>query len=302
MSLAPEDSDVPEGSCDQTPATSRLTRIDVQRRDPIAARARRDPRCHLPPLAAPAQRRLRRRRCVPKILGHLITGYLFHEAGSDQGISLHAFWARQVRRALPAACVVPVASLLATVLFLPLRLWEENAKEIGASALGIHHWVLAANSVDYFGVDNTPTLVQNFWSLSLEEQFYVVWPLLLFCVFILRRRRTALGRARAVATVMVIVFVYQRETRSMHSRARGGALLRPVAQLGPRGEFTASHRDRSFRPVLRREAVSRSDWRRHRLPGLPPPERHLRADAHLRSRPGARPPGRLALHRWHPRL
>jgi peptidoglycan/LPS O-acetylase OafA/YrhL len=140
------------------------------------------------------------------ISGYLITSHLLREHASPRGISLGAFWARRVRRLLPAAVLVLAVSLVATVVFLPSRLWEETAREVGASALGIQNWVLAANSVDYFGVDNRPTLVQHYWSLSLEEQFYAVWPVLLFLVFLVVRRRSPAARRRAAGIVMGVIF------------------------------------------------------------------------------------------------
>ena len=53
-------------------------------------------------------------------------------------------------------------------------------KQIGASAIYLVNWVLAADSVDYLAASNVPTIVQQFWSLSVEEQFYIGWPVLLF--------------------------------------------------------------------------------------------------------------------------
>jgi peptidoglycan/LPS O-acetylase OafA/YrhL len=140
------------------------------------------------------------------ISGYLITGHLLREASRPGGMSLRSFWARRVRRLLPAAVLVLAVCLVATVLFLPSRLWEETARQVGASAVGIENWVLAANSVDYFGAGNKPTMVQHFWSLSLEEQFYAAWPVLLFALFLLLRRRSVTVRIRFSAAVMAAVF------------------------------------------------------------------------------------------------
>ncbi len=139
------------------------------------------------------------------ISGFLITGHLLREAGTGR-IRLSAFWARRVRRLLPAAFLVLVVSLGGTLLFMPSRVWKETATQIGASALGIQNWVLAGNSVDYFGKTNQPTLVQHYWSLSLEEQFYLFWPIALFLVFLAARHLSAAARFRLIGGFMLLVF------------------------------------------------------------------------------------------------
>jgi peptidoglycan/LPS O-acetylase OafA/YrhL len=123
------------------------------------------------------------------ISGYLITGHLLRDAARTRRISLAPFWARRVRRLLPAAFLVLAASLIATVALLPERVWQFTAQQIAASALGFENWALTASSVGYFTADQQATLVQHYWSLSLEEQFYLVWPVLLLVVYALARRR-----------------------------------------------------------------------------------------------------------------
>ena len=139
------------------------------------------------------------------ISGYLITGHLLREGASEAGIRLPAFWARRIRRLTPAAVVVLAATLIATVLYLPSRLWQLTMQQIAASALGFENWLLALQSVDYFGADNQPTAVQHYWSLSLEEQFYLVWPIALFVLFLVTRRQTPRGRYRTVAIAVAAV-------------------------------------------------------------------------------------------------
>ncbi|WP_162237688.1 acyltransferase family protein [Agreia sp. Leaf244] len=119
------------------------------------------------------------------ISGFLITGQLAREldasTGSAQGgrINLPGFYAKRVRRLLPAAVTVLIFSALATLFILPLSSLGENLREILASTFYVENWALAANSVDYLAAANEATLVQHYWSLSLEEQFYLIWPLML---------------------------------------------------------------------------------------------------------------------------
>ncbi|MCU1578310.1 MAG: acyltransferase [Rhodoglobus sp.] len=141
------------------------------------------------------------------ISGFLITGHLFSEVERTGRIALAGFWARRIRRLLPAASVVLLACLVGMLALIPRSLWQQTAIEIGASALYGENWVLAGSSVDYLAADGTPTLVQHFWSLSVEEQFYIVWPLLLLAAVLLgsRRRRTVVI---ALASVFVLSLGY----------------------------------------------------------------------------------------------
>jgi peptidoglycan/LPS O-acetylase OafA/YrhL len=137
------------------------------------------------------------------VSGFLITGHLVAEVRRTGGVALGAFWARRIRRLLPAASVVLILSFVAMLAVVPRSLWERTVTEIGASALSLQNWVLASDSVDYLGADGTPTLVQHYWSLSVEEQFYVAWPLLIVGVCLVARR----ARIRGVAAVLAVVFV-----------------------------------------------------------------------------------------------
>lgn len=139
------------------------------------------------------------------ISGYLITGHLLREASTPGGVRLPAFWARRIRRLTPAAALVLAATLIGTVLFLPSRLWQLTVEQVAASALGFENWLLAIQSVDYFGADNQPTAVQHYWSLSLEEQFYLVWPLVLVAVLLATRKLAAPIRTRALGIVIGVV-------------------------------------------------------------------------------------------------
>lgn len=112
------------------------------------------------------------------ISGFLITSQLLREARETGSVRLGRFWARRVRRLLPASLVVIAASLAATVLFVPEYFWKQSLKEFIAAALYFQNWQLRWDAVDYLARDNIASPVEHFWSLSVEEQFYLVWPLL----------------------------------------------------------------------------------------------------------------------------
>ncbi|WP_116244303.1 acyltransferase family protein [Nocardiopsis sp. FIRDI 009] len=133
------------------------------------------------------------------ISGFLITSLLHREATGRGRVALGRFYVRRVRRLLPAATVVLVATGAASLVLLPLTRLADTAWQLAASAAYVENLYLADQAVDYLSAEAPPSPVQHFWSLSVEEQFYVVWPLL-FAVWALARRRT-----RADAGVLVAV-------------------------------------------------------------------------------------------------
>src|SRR5690606_11564380 len=112
------------------------------------------------------------------ISGFLITGQLVREAKTNGRIDLPRFWARRAKRLLPAALFVLLVTVLAVWTIAPLGLRPSFLTQVAASAGYAQNWVLAAQSVDYSAAESWVSPVQHFWSLSVEEQFYIVWPLI----------------------------------------------------------------------------------------------------------------------------
>jgi peptidoglycan/LPS O-acetylase OafA/YrhL len=133
------------------------------------------------------------------ISGFLITSLLVRELERTDRISLTNFWARRARRILPAALVVIGVTAAATFLFVPVNLWSQYLGDLRASTLYVQNWHLAHAAVDYFAAEQSPSPVQHYWSLAVEEQFYVVWPVLLLVATLLTRGRSAVTRRRALA-------------------------------------------------------------------------------------------------------
>ncbi|WP_176141227.1 acyltransferase family protein [Agreia bicolorata] len=141
------------------------------------------------------------------ISGFLITGQLARELEKTGRIGLPGFYAKRVRRLLPAAVTVLIFSALATLFILPLSSLGENLREILASTFYVENWALAANSVDYLAAANEATLVQHYWSLSLEEQFYLIWPLMLLGASWLAVKYWSGKRWNALFAVVVAVSI-----------------------------------------------------------------------------------------------
>jgi peptidoglycan/LPS O-acetylase OafA/YrhL len=135
------------------------------------------------------------------ISGFLITGLLLRDVQVLGTVSLPAFWARRARRLLPAPLLVVLLCAAATVAFVPLTAWDQFFTEFRASTAYVQNWHLASASVDYFAANDAPSPVRHFWSLSAEEQFYLVWPLLMV-VGVLIARRTGGARRGAITLVL----------------------------------------------------------------------------------------------------
>jgi peptidoglycan/LPS O-acetylase OafA/YrhL len=141
------------------------------------------------------------------ISGFLITSHLVREASATGRIALASFYARRVRRLLPAALLVLVVSAIGTLLLLPYPRWSRAGAEIMASAGYVENWYLSAMSVNYSAINDQATVAQHYWSLSVEEQFYLLWPLLLIAASWWAARRSARPRVVAVVVLSVLVAV-----------------------------------------------------------------------------------------------
>lgn len=142
------------------------------------------------------------------ISGYLITSHLMREVAREGAVRLRKFWARRIRRLLPAAFVVLGFSLVATLVLMSWGEWKQGLREILASAFYVENWVLAVDSVDYLAAENSASLVQHYWSLSVEEQFYIIWPLLILgALWVARLLKTdQVGQRRAMLIALIVVF------------------------------------------------------------------------------------------------
>lgn len=113
------------------------------------------------------------------ISGFLITGILVREYSSKGKISLTDFYARRVRRIIPAATIVIIATVLLSTIILGREGSVSTYWDAIWSSVFLSNWYMAFVGVDYFSLGATPSPLQHFWSLAVEEQFYVVWPTLI---------------------------------------------------------------------------------------------------------------------------
>jgi peptidoglycan/LPS O-acetylase OafA/YrhL len=143
------------------------------------------------------------------ISGFLITQHLMRELEATGGIRLGQFWARRARRLLPASLLVLLFCALCVMspYLMPTSALPKEVQEIVASTFYVENWWLALTSADYLNHAGQSTTVQHYWSLSLEEQFYVMWPLLILLAAWIAVKWMSGRSRRVVITTLGVVTV-----------------------------------------------------------------------------------------------
>ena len=128
------------------------------------------------------------------ISGFLITGLLWREANTTGTLRLRRFFGARARRLLPASATVAVITLIAsTILLPPLRVPTVIYDGIASSLYVGNYWFIIGE-VNYFADESPPSPFQHYWSLGVEEQFYLVWPLLILgTAWLIRRVRRGIA-------------------------------------------------------------------------------------------------------------
>ncbi|MEO8247670.1 MAG: acyltransferase family protein [Chloroflexota bacterium] len=114
--------------------------------------------------------------------GFLITRLLLRERSQSGTISLPTFYARRARRLLPASLFVLLVTLVAAVIVLPPLQVVDVGGDIAAAALYVSNLRFGLQATDYFQAAQAPSPVLHYWSLGVEEQFYVLWPAIILLV------------------------------------------------------------------------------------------------------------------------
>jgi len=125
------------------------------------------------------------------ISGFLITGILLREYQISGHIDLWGFWARRARRILPSASLVLAVTTVLSLLVVSPLLFRHLGSDIMAAAYFGLNWRAASRAVDYSAPGEDMSPVIHYWSLAVEEQFYLAWPVILVALFFLVRKSGA---------------------------------------------------------------------------------------------------------------
>lgn len=137
--------------------------------------------------------------------GFLITSLLLDEFRRTERIDLKGFWIRRAKRLLPAMVLMTLAVVIARPLFPSEAVTSLREDAVGAF-FWMANWVFVAADTDYFSQGATPSPLQHTWSLAVEEQYYLLWPLLVLAAALLVRRRST-GAVRVVVFVLAVLGV-----------------------------------------------------------------------------------------------
>ncbi|MDQ2825772.1 MAG: acyltransferase, partial [Actinomycetota bacterium] len=128
--------------------------------------------------------------------GFLITRLLLAEWDRGAGIGLRRFWGRRARRLLPALFLVLAAVAAVSVAWLPANQYRSLRGDAWAAITYVSNWHLIATNQSYVATAGVPSPLRHMWSLAIEEQYYVVWPLVVMaCLRVRRHGRTLLAVA-----------------------------------------------------------------------------------------------------------
>lgn len=126
--------------------------------------------------------------------GYLITGILISEVEEEGTIDLKNFWLRRIRRLVPAVMSMAVVIIFVSTVVNRV-IFTKGCKDFLASVLGFNNWWQIFNKVSYFEAAGVPSPFTHCWSLAIETQFYLIYPLILLGIYKLAKSRGE-GRAK----------------------------------------------------------------------------------------------------------
>jgi peptidoglycan/LPS O-acetylase OafA/YrhL len=149
------------------------------------------------------------------ISGYLITSLLVAEITGEGRIDLWRFYARRIRRLLPASCLMLLAVLVASIAVLSPIEQVEIAKSGLSTALYVSNFWFSIQSNDYFAADTARNPFLHTWSLAVEEQFYLAWPILI--ILFSRNLRLALSIVTAGSFLLCLILMRHHHTLAFYA-------------------------------------------------------------------------------------
>lgn len=145
------------------------------------------------------------------ISGYLITGLIIREIDKTGRLNLNLFYQRRIKRLLPTSVFVLFATAIVGLFVLPPITRDALGRDLFAAAAYISNYLFAWWENDYQNLDATPSPFIHYWSLAVEEQFYVVWPI--FILFLSKYGKKAVLTGVAIVTSLsLLLSIYQTQT------------------------------------------------------------------------------------------
>ena len=145
------------------------------------------------------------------ISGYLITGLILREIEKTGRLDLNAFYQRRIKRLLPTSVFVLFVTAIIGWFVLPPITRDALGRDLFAAAAYISNYLFAWWQNDYQNLNATPSPFIHYWSLAVEEQFYVVWPI--FILFLSRYGKRAILNGVAIVTALsLLLSIYQTQT------------------------------------------------------------------------------------------
>lgn len=140
------------------------------------------------------------------VSGFLITTSLLSRYERNNQVKIYDFILHLAKRLFPVAFFVLFFVTIASILWLPQLQWVQTIKEVFASALYYQNWQLASDAVDYLAQNNEASPLQHYWALSIQGQFYIIWPLLLIISIFFAKKVFKISVRSSFLISLVIVF------------------------------------------------------------------------------------------------
>lgn len=144
------------------------------------------------------------------ISGFLITHILLTELENTDTVNLKNFWIRRIRRLFPAILTMVTCLIFASALF-DRALFTKACSDLPSALLGYNNWWQIYNHVSYFENAGAPSPLTHFWSLAIEAQFYLVYPVLFKCISKHKNRKkvlTGITIAGAIVSLLLLGFLF----------------------------------------------------------------------------------------------
>ena len=146
------------------------------------------------------------------ISGYLITGLILREIDRDGHLDLPAFYQRRIKRLLPTSAFVLISTAILSWILLPAITRANLGKDLVAASLYVSNYLFAWWQNDYQNLNATPSPVIHYWSLAVEEQFYLLWPIFILALTKLSKRIYLVTAIGLVTFFSFLFSIYQTRT------------------------------------------------------------------------------------------